>query len=111
MVLMFIVMAVVLVLRPTACSGARKCAARGGGHCTDLGAALALRERFGGRRDLYRRSRAVHRGDYWLTAGSEILIAILFAGSLQFLISAGGLVSFRPCRFVWARRLWHGARR
>ena len=33
-------------------------------------------------------------GDYWLTVGSEILIFVLFAGSLQFLMSTGGLISF-----------------
>ena len=33
-------------------------------------------------------------GDYLLTVGSEILIAVVFAASLQFLMSAGAMVSF-----------------
>ncbi len=38
-------------------------------------------------------------GDYLVTVGSEILIVVIFASSLQFLMSAGAMVSFGHAAF------------
>ncbi len=96
LVLVFLVMAAVLVVRPYGLLGriaapARPAAGfagrvwapltRGQAALAGLGVALLA-------------PLPLLAGDYWLAVGSEILIAVLFAGSLQFLMSVGGLASF-----------------
>jgi branched-chain amino acid transport system permease protein len=39
-------------------------------------------------------------GGYWLTVGAEILVFVLFAASLQFLMSVGGLASFGHAAYL-----------
>jgi len=96
LVLMFLVMAVVLIVRPYGLLGrieaptrstvgfaARVWAPFGRGAAGSIAVLVVLLTML-----------PLVAGDYWLAVGSEILIFVLFAGSLQFLISAGGLVSF-----------------
>lgn len=95
LVLAFLVMAVILVIRPWGLLGKPEGPIRGGG-----GAELPIRPW----------SREVRigvavlvgllallpavAGDYALSVGSEILIFALFAASLHFMIGTGGMVSF-----------------
>jgi len=96
LVLVFVVMAVVLVVRPFGLLGRAQAQARAvpepnrrpwaplspaaRAAVAVLVAVLATLPLWG--------------GDYLVTVGSEILIVAIFAASLQFLMSAGGLVSF-----------------
>ena len=101
MVLMFVVMALVLVVRPYGLLGRLEAASRTtAAVAAKVWAPLSPSVRFG----LAILCCALAllplvAGDYWLTVGSEILIFVLFATSLQFLMSAGGLVSFGHAAF------------
>ncbi len=95
-VLVFVVMAVVLVVRPYGLFGR----AEGPGRASAMLSAKPWAPMAGGARlgTLALIALAallpVVAGDYWLTALSEILIFALFAMSLQFLMSTGGMTSF-----------------
>jgi len=96
LVLAFLVMAVVLVVRPFGLLGRPEGAARGALGLTirpwrPMGAA----ERGGAAAGLAAAALLpVVAGPYALNVAAEILVFVLFAASLQFLISVGGLVSF-----------------
>ena len=96
LVLVFVVMAVVLVIRPYGLFGRVQAAARVAGAVTlRPWAPFSARQRLGvGILVLAGALLPLVAGDYWLTVGSEILIFVLFAASLQCLMSAGGMASF-----------------
>ena len=96
LVLVFLVMAVVLVIRPYGLFGKAEGAQR-----TSLG--LSIRpwrpftqaERIAvGAGVLVAASLPLFLGNYALTVGSEILVFVLFAASLHFMMTVGGLASF-----------------
>jgi branched-chain amino acid transport system permease protein len=96
LVLVFLVMALVLVVRPWGLFGKKEAAAR-----ASLGAVVQpwrpLRdaERIGAAGvALFAALLPLWFGDYGLTVASEVLIFVLFAASLHLLMTAGGLVSF-----------------
>ena len=96
LVLVFLVMAAVLVIRPFGLFGRAEGAARASGEFTGrpwrpLGPAgrLALAAVVAAAAIL-----PIFASTYLLTVGAEILIFALFAASLQFIMSTGGLASF-----------------
>jgi branched-chain amino acid transport system permease protein len=95
-VLVFLVMAIVLVLRPWGLLGQAQTLIRAAGGATIARwrplqpqgravAALAL---------LVAALLPLVAGDYYVGVATEVLIFVLYAASLHFLIGAGGLVSF-----------------
>src|SRR3984893_2814842 len=77
-ILVFLVMAAVLIVRPWGLFGKQEAAAR----------------RTPGRTVQPWRALTLFGGTYALTVGSEIAIFVIFAASLHFLMSVGGLASF-----------------
>ena len=96
LVLVFVVMAVVLVLRPHGLFGRSQAPARAAAADDRRPwAPFSPRQRWGlGLAALAVAALPFGLGDYWLTVGSEIVIFALFAASLQVLMSAGGMISF-----------------
>ena len=96
LVLMFLVMALVLVVRPYGLLGRIEAAQRStAAFAAQVWAPFSRREGAAvGVLLILLALLPLVAGDYWLTVGSEILIFVLFAGSLQFLMSTGGLISF-----------------
>jgi branched-chain amino acid transport system permease protein len=96
LVLAFLVMAVVLVVRPWGLLGREETAPRAAGALWDT----PIRPMTRGRRDsvfvlvLVLAVLPVFAGDYLLTVFSEVLIFALFACSLHFLMGVGGMGSF-----------------
>ena len=95
-ILVFLVMAVVLIVRPWGLLGKAEAPARRTPGLTvnpwrvltsneRIAAAIAL---------LFAASLPFFAGNYALTVGAEIAIFVIFAASLHFLMSAGGLASF-----------------
>ena len=96
LILVFLVMALVLVVRPMGLLGKAESAARGA-----IGLVSRPWQPFSARGRIAVLALALAAaalplaiGDYWLSVASEILIFMLYAASLHFLISTGGLVSF-----------------
>lgn len=96
LVLAFLVMAVVLVIRPWGLLGRPEAAPRAAGALWDT----PIRPMTRGRRDsvfvlvLALAVLPVFAGDYLLTVLSEVMIFALFASSLHFLMGVGGMGSF-----------------
>ncbi|HET7886735.1 MAG TPA: ABC transporter permease [Bradyrhizobium sp.] len=95
-ILVFLVMAVVLIVRPWGLLGKAEAPARRTPGITvnpwrvlnrneRIVAAIAL---------LLAASLPLFAGNYALTVGAEIAVSVIFAASLHFLMSAGGLASF-----------------
>jgi branched-chain amino acid transport system permease protein len=96
LVLVFLVMAVVLVVKPYGLLGKAQALAR-----TTLGAVVRPWQPFGPHERIGAGAVIVlaallplYLGDYGLNVGAEILIFALFAASLHLLMTVGGLVSF-----------------
>src|SRR5579863_315495 len=95
-VLVFLVMAAVLIVRPWGLLGKAQAAARRAGGLTvhpwrplTPAGRIAVAVVF-----LLAASLPFFAGNYALTVGAEIAIFVIFAASLHFLMSAGGLASF-----------------
>ena len=101
LVLAFLVMAVVLVVRPWGLLGRPEAIARAaGGADIARWRPFAPRARFlVGLGLLVAALLPLVAGNYWLGVASEVLIFVLYAASLHFLIGAGGLVSFGHAAF------------
>ena len=95
-VLVFLVMAVVLVLRPWGLLGRPEVAVRAArGSAILRWRPLAIRDRIFVLLALVAAAILPFvAGDYLVGVATEVLIFILYAASLHFLVSAGGLVSF-----------------
>src|ERR1700678_1721643 len=102
-ILVFLVMAAVLIVRPWGLLGKREAPARRTPGLTinpwrpltsseRLAAAAAL---------LVAAALPLAGGNYALTVGSEIAIFVIFAASLHFLMSVGGLASFGHAADFW----------
>jgi branched-chain amino acid transport system permease protein len=95
-ILVFLVMAVVLIVRPWGLLGkAEAPARRTPGLTVNPWRALTSNERIAAAIALlFAASLPFFAGNYALTVGAEIAIFVIFAASLHFLMSAGGLASF-----------------
>jgi branched-chain amino acid transport system permease protein len=95
-ILVFLVMAVVLIVRPWGLLGKAEAAARRTpGLTVNPWRVLTLNERIAAAVALLlAASLPLFAGNYALTVGAEIAIFVIFAASLHFLMSAGGLASF-----------------
>src|SRR5579863_7391039 len=95
-ILVFLVMAVVLIVRPWGLLGkAEAPARRTPGLSVNPWRALSSNERIAAAIALLvAASLPLFAGNYALTVGAEIAIFVIFAASLHFLMSAGGLASF-----------------
>ena len=95
-ILVFLVMAVVLIVRPWGLLGKAEAAARRTpGLTVNPWRPLTLNERIAAAVALMlAASLPLFAGNYALTVGAEIAIFVIFAASLHFLMSAGGLASF-----------------
>jgi branched-chain amino acid transport system permease protein len=95
-ILVFLVMAVVLIVRPWGLLGkAEAPARRTPGLSVNPWRALTSNERIAAAVALlFAAALPFFAGNYALTVGSEIAISVIFAASLHFLMSAGGLASF-----------------
>jgi branched-chain amino acid transport system permease protein len=95
-ILVFLVMAVVLIVRPWGLLGKPEAPARRTpGLSFNPWRALTSNERIAaGIAFLLAASLPFFAGNYALTVGAEIAIFVIFAASLHFLMSAGGLASF-----------------
>jgi branched-chain amino acid transport system permease protein len=95
-ILVFLVMAVVLIVRPWGLLGKAEAAARRTpGLTVNPWRALTGNERIAAVVALVlAASLPFFAGNYALTVGAEIAIFVIFAASLHFLMSAGGLASF-----------------
>ena len=95
-ILVFLVMAVVLILRPWGLFGKEEAAARRTpGLTVHPWRPLQAHERLGALLALaLAAALPLVGGNYALTVGSEIAIFVIFAASLHFLMSVGGLASF-----------------
>jgi branched-chain amino acid transport system permease protein len=95
-ILIFLVMAVVLIVRPWGLFGKPEAAARRSpGLSVNPWRPLRSGERVGTLAViLIAAALPVYAGNYALTVGSEIAIFVIFAASLHFLMSVGGLASF-----------------
>ena len=95
-ILVFLVMAVVLIVRPWGLLGKPEAPARRTpGLSFNPWRALTSNERIAaGTAFLLAASLPFFAGNYALTVGAEIAIFVIFAASLHFLMSAGGLASF-----------------
>ncbi|WP_158810368.1 ABC transporter permease [Beijerinckia sp. L45] len=100
MILMFIIMALVLIVRPYGLLGRLEAPTRAVIAAAIVWAPLSSAGRIAVAAIVVAVALMPFGvGDYWLTVGSEILIFVLFAASLQFLMSTGGLVSFGHAAF------------
>ena len=96
-ILVFLVMALVLVVRPwglLGTSGGRDRAPRAGCRSSAGGRSLPVERMFLAAGIVAAALLPLVAGNYALTVASEVLIFMLFAASLHFLVGAGGLVSF-----------------
>jgi branched-chain amino acid transport system permease protein len=95
-ILVFLVMAVVLIVRPWGLLGKAEAAARRTpGLTVNPWRILTANERLAAVVALMlAASLPLFAGNYALTVGAEIAIFVIFAASLHFLMSAGGLASF-----------------
>jgi branched-chain amino acid transport system permease protein len=95
-ILVFLVMAVVLIVRPWGLLGkAEAPARRTPGLTVNPWRVLTVNERIAAAIALMlAASLPFFAGNYALTVGAEIAIFVIFAASLHFLMSAGGLASF-----------------
>jgi branched-chain amino acid transport system permease protein len=95
-ILVFLVMAVVLIVRPWGLFGKPEAPARRTpGLTVNPWRALTSNERFAAAAALIvAAALPFFAGNYVLTVGSEIAIFVIFAVSLHFLMSVGGLASF-----------------
>ena len=95
-ILVFLVMAVVLIVRPWGLLGrAEAPARRTPGLTVDPWRVLTTNERIAAALALLlAASLPLFAGNYPLNVGAEIAIFVIFAASLHFLMSAGGLASF-----------------
>ena len=95
-ILVFLVMAVVLIVRPWGLLGkAEAPARRTPGLSVNPWRALTSNERIAAAVALlFAAALPFFAGNYALTVGAEIAIFVIFAASLHFLMSAGGLASF-----------------
>jgi branched-chain amino acid transport system permease protein len=95
-ILVFLVMAVVLIVRPWGLLGkAEAPARRTPGLTVNPWRVLTVNERIAAVIALLlAASLPFFAGNYALTVGAEIVIFVIFAASLHFLMSAGGLASF-----------------
>jgi branched-chain amino acid transport system permease protein len=95
-ILVFLVMAVVLIVRPWGLLGKPEAPARRTpGLSVNPWRALTSNERIAAAiAFLLAASLPLFAGNYALTVGAEIAIFVIFAASLHFLMSAGGLASF-----------------
>jgi branched-chain amino acid transport system permease protein len=95
-ILVFLVMAVVLIVRPWGLLGnAEAPARRTPGLTVNPWRALTSHERIAAAIALLLAAALpLFAGNYALTVGAEIAIFVIFAASLHFLMSAGGLASF-----------------
>jgi len=95
-ILVFLVMAVVLIVRPWGLFGKEEAAARRTpGLTVHPWRPLQAHERLGALLALaLAAALPLIGGNYALTVGSEIAIFVIFAASLHFLMSVGGLASF-----------------
>jgi branched-chain amino acid transport system permease protein len=95
-ILVFLVMAVVLIVRPWGLLGKAEAAARRTpGLTVNPWRVLTANERIAAVVALVlAASLPFFAGNYALTVGAEIAIFVIFAASLHFLMSAGGLASF-----------------
>ena len=95
-ILVFLVMALVLVIRPMGLLGkaeaaTRQASGRSAGHWQPISRAAALAMvPFA----LVALLLPAFAGDYLLSVATEVLIFVLYASSLHFIISTGGMVSF-----------------
>src|SRR5512140_2944490 len=95
-ILVFLVMAVVLIVRPWGLFGKPEAAARKTpGLTVNVWRPLTQNERWAAVAALIAAAALPFvSGNYALTVGSEIAIFVIFAASLHFLMSVGGLASF-----------------
>src|SRR5664279_5445400 len=95
-ILVFLVMAVVLIVRPWGLFGKPEAAARRTpGLTVNVWRPLTANERLAAMAALaLAAALPLFGGNYALTVGSEIAIFVIFAASLHFLMSVGGLASF-----------------
>src|SRR5436190_210469 len=95
-ILVFLVMAAVLIVRPWGLFGKQEAAARRTpGLTVNPWRPLTSRERMAAMAALaLAAALPLIGGNYALTVGSEIAIFVIFAASLHFLMSVGGLASF-----------------
>ena len=95
-ILVFLVMAAVLIVRPWGLFGKQEAAARRTpGLTVNPWRPLSTNERLAAATLLMLAAALpLVSGDYALTVGSEIAIFVIFAASLHFLMSVGGLASF-----------------
>jgi branched-chain amino acid transport system permease protein len=95
-ILVFLVMAVVLIVRPWGLFGKPEAPARRTpGLTVNPWRPLTANERFAATAALVLAvALPLFAGNYALTVGSEIAIFVIFAASLHFLMSVGGLASF-----------------
>jgi branched-chain amino acid transport system permease protein len=94
-ILVFLVMAAVLIVRPWACSASRKPPRAAPGLTVNPWRPLTSNERLAAIAALaVAAALPLVGGNYALTVGSEIAIFVIFAASLHFLMSVGGLASF-----------------
>lgn len=95
-ILVFLVMAVVLIVRPWGLFGKPEAPARRTpGLTVNSWRPLTMNERFAALAALVLAAALpLFAGNYVLTVGSEIAIFVIFAVSLHFLMSVGGLASF-----------------
>ena len=94
--LAFVVMAIVLIVKPTGLFGAKEAPVRAsGGVAPPRWRPWKGRERIAAACILLATaSLPLFVGDYWLTVASEVLIFVIYAASLHFFLGASGLVSF-----------------
>ncbi len=95
-ILVFLVMAVVLIVRPWGLFGKQEAPARRSpGLTVNPWRPLTSGERLGAfAAIIVAAALPLFAGNYALTVGSEIAIFVIFAASLHFLMSVGGLASF-----------------
>src|SRR3981081_3640979 len=101
-ILVFLVMAAVLIVRPWGLFGRPEAPARRGpGLTVNPWAPLTSNERLGALAVLVAAAALpLIGGNYALTVGSEIAIYVIFATSLHFLMSVGGLASFGHAAYL-----------
>jgi branched-chain amino acid transport system permease protein len=94
--LAFVVMAIVLVAKPSGLFGAKEAPARSsGGVAPPRWRPWNVKQRAAAACVLIAAaSLPLLAGDYWLAVASEVLIFVIYAASLHFFLGASGLVSF-----------------
>ena len=94
-ILVFLVMAMVLIVRPMGLLGKAEAPTRPSGVSGPPWSSMSSQARIAAAAIAGMASLApLFFGDYALTVATEILVYVLYAASLHFLISTGGLVSF-----------------